>query len=52
MKKENQHEPEIREEKNSNILPNRGKDQDLSDSFKAKQKYKDVAEAAQAALTI
>ncbi|XP_061375137.1 uncharacterized protein LOC133317289 [Gastrolobium bilobum] len=45
---ENQHETEIKKEKIW-ILPNRGKDEELTDSFKAGQKYKDVADAAQAA---
>ncbi|KAK7269746.1 hypothetical protein RIF29_22481 [Crotalaria pallida] len=49
MKKENKPKPEIKEEENSSILPNRGKNEELPDSFKTKQKYKDVAEAAQAA---
>lgn len=48
MEKQNQHEPEKKEE-NIGILPNRGKDEELTDSFKARQKYKDVAGAAQAA---
>ncbi|KAJ1385302.1 Vacuolar protein sorting-associated protein Ist1 [Sesbania bispinosa] len=48
VEKLKQHEPEIKEE-NANILFNRGKDEELSDSFKARQKYKDVAHAAQAA---
>ncbi|XP_027361712.1 uncharacterized protein LOC113869538 [Abrus precatorius] len=48
VEKKNLHEPEIKEE-NISILPSRGKDEELTDSFKARQKYKDVADAAQAA---
>ncbi|KAK7306944.1 hypothetical protein VNO77_39590 [Canavalia gladiata] len=48
IEKQNQHEPEIKEE-NINIFPTRGKDEELTDSFMARQKYKDVAGAAQAA---
>ncbi|XP_061374677.1 uncharacterized protein LOC133316895 [Gastrolobium bilobum] len=49
LKRQNQHKPEIREEENLHILPNRGKDGELIDSFEARKKYKDVADAAQAA---
>ena len=49
LKKQNQQEPEIKEEENPHNLPSRGKDEDFSDSFKARKKYKDVADAAQAA---
>ncbi|XP_014519933.1 uncharacterized protein LOC106776964 [Vigna radiata var. radiata] len=45
---ENQHGPE-KEEENESILPSRGKNEELTDSFKGKKKYKDVADAAQAA---
>ncbi|BAT98913.1 hypothetical protein LR48_Vigan06g137000 [Vigna angularis] len=45
---ENQRGPE-KEEENESILPSRGKNEELTDSFKGKKKYKDVADAAQAA---
>ncbi|KAK7275234.1 hypothetical protein RIF29_16343 [Crotalaria pallida] len=45
---QNQHELEKKEE-DLHILPNRGNDGELTDSFKTKQKYKGVADAAQAA---
>ena len=48
VEKQNQNQPGIREE-NLHSLPNRGKYEELSDSFKARKKYKDVADAAQAA---
>ncbi|XP_020208171.1 uncharacterized protein LOC109793112 [Cajanus cajan] len=48
LEKQNLHEPEKKEE-NASILPSRGKDEELTDSFKGRQKYKDVADAAQAA---
>ncbi|TKY69374.1 IST protein [Spatholobus suberectus] len=48
VEEQNQREPEKKEE-NVSILPSRGKDEELTDSFKAGQKYKDVAAAAQAA---
>ncbi|KAE9605681.1 hypothetical protein Lal_00025323 [Lupinus albus] len=48
VQKQNKLEPEMKEE-NLHISPNRGKDGDLSKSFKTRQKYKGVADAAQAA---
>jgi len=45
---ENQHGPEKKEE-NISILPSRGKNEELTNSFKGGKKYKDVADAAQAA---
>ncbi|XP_057447868.1 uncharacterized protein LOC130739563 isoform X2 [Lotus japonicus] len=45
---QNQHKHEMKEEI-IRILPNRGKDEELTDSFKVRKKYKDVADAAQAA---
>ncbi|KAL1357330.1 uncharacterized protein [Arachis hypogaea] len=45
---QNQNKQGIGEEIFHNF-PNRGKDEELSDSFKARKKYKDVADAAQAA---
>jgi vacuolar protein sorting-associated protein IST1 len=47
--KQNKHKPEIREEENVRISVNEGKGDEFSDSFKGKKKYKDVADAAQAA---
>ncbi|KAK7310036.1 hypothetical protein RJT34_07233 [Clitoria ternatea] len=47
VEKQNQHEPEIKEE-NISILPSTGKEE-ATDSFKTRQKYKDVSDAAQAA---
>lgn len=49
MKNQNQSGPERREKENLHILSNGGKDDKLSDSLEARQKYKDVADAAQAA---
>ncbi|MED6111822.1 hypothetical protein PIB30_055846 [Stylosanthes scabra] len=46
--KENQNKHGIGGE-NIHNFPNTGKDEELSDSFKARKKYKDVADAAQAA---
>ncbi|MED6160376.1 hypothetical protein PIB30_050944 [Stylosanthes scabra] len=46
--KENQNKHGIGGE-NVHNFPNTGKDEELSDSFKARKKYKDVADAAQAA---
>ncbi|XP_028768204.1 uncharacterized protein LOC114725806 [Neltuma alba] len=48
-KTQNQPEPETREKQDLNILPEGGNFGGLSDSFKAREKYKDVADAAQAA---
>ncbi|KAG5001354.1 hypothetical protein AAZX31_08G254800 [Glycine max] len=48
VEKQNQHESEKKEE-NVSMLPNRGKDEKLTDSYKGRKKYKDVADAAQAA---
>ncbi|CAJ1932319.1 unnamed protein product [Sphenostylis stenocarpa] len=48
VEKQNQHEPEKKEE-NVSILPSRGKDEELTNSFQSRKKYKDVADAAQAA---
>ncbi|KAK7407559.1 hypothetical protein VNO78_09512 [Psophocarpus tetragonolobus] len=48
VEKQAQHESEKKEE-NVSILPSKGKDEELTDSFKGKKKYKDVADAAQAA---
>ncbi|KAL3037580.1 hypothetical protein AAZX31_01G076200 [Glycine max] len=48
VEKQNQHEPEKKEE-NVSILPSRGKDEKLIDSYKGRKTYKDVADAAQAA---
>ncbi|KAL2347562.1 hypothetical protein Fmac_001562 [Flemingia macrophylla] len=48
VEKQNLHEPEKKEESVGN-LPSRAKDDELTDSFKGRQKYKDVADAAQAA---
>jgi len=45
---QNQLGPE-KEEENESILPSRGKNEELTDSFKGRKKYKDVADAAQAA---
>ncbi|CAJ2630750.1 unnamed protein product [Trifolium pratense] len=47
--KQKKHKPEIREEGNVQISVNEGKGDEFSDSFKGKKKYKDVADAAQAA---
>ncbi|KAG5026615.1 hypothetical protein JHK86_022529 [Glycine max] len=47
VEKQNQHESEKKE--NVSMLPNRGKDEKLTDSYKGRKKYKDVADAAQAA---
>ncbi|KAI4313947.1 hypothetical protein L6164_026889 [Bauhinia variegata] len=43
-----QNQPKLVEE-NFSVMPEKGKEDELSDSFKAKQKYKCVADAAQAA---
>ncbi|CAL0318103.1 unnamed protein product [Lupinus luteus] len=48
VQKQNKPEPEMKLE-NLHISHNRGKDGDLSNSFKTRQKYKGVADAAQAA---
>nr|ACU22774.1 unknown [Glycine max] len=48
VEKQNRHESEKKEE-NVSMLPNRGKDEKLTDSYKGRKKYKDVADAAQAA---
>lgn len=48
-KRQNQLEPKTREEQNLHILNEGGRYGELSDSFKSTQKYKDVADAAQAA---
>lgn len=47
--KQNQHKAEIKEEEKVHILVNEGKSDEFSDSFKGRKKYKDVADAAQAA---
>lgn len=49
MKKQNQPESEIKEEQKLKIYTEGGKYGELSDSFRVRQKYKDVADAAQAA---
>ncbi|OIW02266.1 hypothetical protein TanjilG_15149 [Lupinus angustifolius] len=48
VQKQNKPEPEMKEE-TLHVLHNRGKDGELSNSFKTRQKYKGVADAAQAA---
>ncbi|KAF7808902.1 IST1-like protein [Senna tora] len=48
-KTQNQTESERREKENLHVLSNGGKDDKLSDSLETRQKYKDVADAAQAA---
>ncbi|MED6206796.1 hypothetical protein PIB30_030113 [Stylosanthes scabra] len=47
--KQNQQEPRLKEEENHHNLPSKEKDEESIDSFKAKKKYKDVADAAKAA---
>lgn len=49
VKSENQAEPEKRGRENLHILSNGGKDDKSSGSLEGRQKYKDVADAAQAA---
>ncbi|KAI9072635.1 hypothetical protein K1719_045402 [Acacia pycnantha] len=49
VKNENQHGPDRQEKGNIQILSNGGKDDQFSDSLEVKKKYKDVADAAQAA---
>lgn len=47
--KQNQHKSEIKQDENVHILVNEGKSDEFSESFKGRKKYKDVADAAQAA---
>lgn len=47
--RQKQHKSEIKEEANVHILVNEGKGDEFSDSLKGRKKYKDVADAAQAA---
>jgi len=49
QEKQNQHKSEIKQDENVHILVNEGKSDEFSDSFKGRKKYKDVADAAQAA---
>lgn len=49
QEKQNQQKSEIKEEEKVHILVNEGKSDEFSDSFKGRKKYKDVADAAQAA---
>lgn len=49
QEKQDWHKSEIKEEEKVHILVNEGKSDEFSDSFKGRKKYKDVADAAQAA---
>ncbi|KAJ7954080.1 IST1-like protein [Quillaja saponaria] len=49
VNKQKQPMPDVKVEDNLDIFPEKGKDDGFSDSFKTRQKYKDVADAAQAA---